>query len=135
MRSLSMKTPTLHEALEAATFAVERAYAACDACSCTCRCANRETIAAAVLAEDAARTALRESAEPRDWLVRMEGPTVTTVQAPLRAGSAEDALIEACTNPDYWINKEIERTSVVVTVRCDLTDEWAACGFRTPPRR
>jgi hypothetical protein len=32
-----MKTPTFHEALEAATFAVERASNACDTCGCTGR--------------------------------------------------------------------------------------------------
>jgi hypothetical protein len=115
----------LEEALLRAEEALEAAEADYDAASY--ECAESEVQYAAMMAAkeavDAARLALRESDEERDWLLIEEGEEYGTVAA----YSAAEALVEARSNVDRANYREDGGTLwIAIEVRCELTGEAAS---------
>jgi hypothetical protein len=114
----------LQMALVAAVAACEAAYAGCD-----CqppeeeRCRHYDTMVAADAAVEAARDALRDSDEPRAWILREEGADYDTVMA----SSLKEALDQARLNVDRTNYPEADhRIWIDISARCMETDDRAS---------
>jgi hypothetical protein len=124
----------LQAALAAAISSHESAESAYDACECIAldgvRCVHYQAMVAADADIDAARSALAESDEGREWILREEGYDYDTVEA----DSAQDALEAARANVDRANYADAEGTLwVSVEVRCEVTDEAESATVQLDP--
>lgn len=118
----------LQTALTAARLAAEAADNAYTDCDCRPptgeSCVHWHAWEAAAAAVDASREALRDSDEPRDWILREEGEDYDTVEA----SSAAEALEEARSNVDRANYGDAQGTFWIdVEVRCEATGEEESC--------
>lgn len=134
----SMDRP-LRLAVAEARDAYVLAKTAYDECECEMpegqRCVHYNAMHDAEAVVDAACAALRDSDEPRDWILREEGYDYATIEA----ASAEEALEEARDNVDIANYPGFDgeaRTSTIwvsVNVRCEETDEEDSATVQCDP--